>query len=340
MSEETAHPSDINVVDASTRQAWLSKLEINGKVKDGILSSLAQGDISTALQLLESGQAAKRDIRTKDNKSPTGLTALHLASLFGDDVVFQKLLELNVDTNVTCYCQITSYSVATKFWMDARPLLFAIGSKNQHIVNKLLAQSSSVTMNDAWPLFSTEWWRLTGRFEWDASRAILRNLVQHNLDLNQRVAILRWSMLHYCVNMEPRTWDGIEEFLQGRYETIEYLIENGSEPLLKDTFGRTALALLQERTNSLPSTGIADADLAILERVRDAADERLKELLQKAMVAQVDKIQAKTGFRGSLHKLAIRGQALDRIPLLLRSGASSFRRSSVSSAGMRSQLSN
>lgn len=321
--------------DARTRSSWLARLEINDKIKDGLLSNIAQHNVGEALRLLDDGQAAKKDIRTKDSRSPTGLTALHLAALFDDRDVVLKLLELHADTNVTCYCQIASYSVATKFWMDARPLLFAIGAKNEHIVSMLLSQSSLVTMNDAWPLFSSEWWRLTGHFDWTIAQSILRSLVEHKLDLNQRVAKLRWSMLHYCVNMEPRDPDSAEEFVQGRYDTVVYLLATGADPLLKDTFGRTAYTLLEERATGT-STGNAEADA--LQSLKDDADNRLKELLQQAMVAQVDKVRAKVGFRGSLQRLAVRSQALDRVPLL-RSGVSSLRRSSIASSGVESRVS-
>lgn len=333
---EIAAPASRRPLGVAARQTWLSRLEVNDKVKGNLLSALAQGDTSTALQWLQDGQAAKKDIRSRDVKLPTGLTALHLAALFGDEEIFAKLLDLNADANVTCYCQITSYSIATKFWMDARPLLFAIGGKNQRIVEQLLTHSTSITMDDAWPLFSGEWWQLTGRFDWTTARSILRSLVQHNLNVNQRVAILKWSMLHYCANLEPRSWTGVEEFLQGRYETVEYLLNNGADPLLKDTFGRTAFTLLDERSTSISGAGLTVAKLRELENIRSDADDRLKELLQRAMINQANSILSKTGFRGSLQRLAFRAQApTDRLPLL-RGGTPSVRRASQSSFGTQS----
>lgn len=327
-------------LSAGTRQAWLSRLEIGEKVKGDLLSALVQGNTTTVIEILESGQASKKDIRTRSLKLPTGLTALHLAAFYGDHAVLEELLELNADPAVTVYCQILSHSVFNQFWMDARPLLFAVGAKNLDVVERLLEHGASVDMNDAWPLFSSEWWLLTNRFEWVNAQGILKCLLRHGLDVNNRVAKLKWSMLHYAVNIEPKTWSGaVEGFLRDRYSTVELLLQNGADPLMKDTFGRTSFKLIEERSTTIPQAGRPVAEWRELSHIRADADERLKELLQRAMVDRLDQIKSRGGIKGSIQRLVVTGRALDRIPLLGSRLSSSIRRSSMASYGQQSQLS-
>lgn len=329
--------SDSSPANPSERLAWLERLEIDSKVKSPLLDAILRGDEAKVTALLDSNDVDAKDLRSREYKNlPTGLTALHLAALFGDDSTVTQLLDMKANPRVTCYCQITSHSVSTKFWMDARPLLLAIGAKRLGIVEQLIKHGSPVTMNDAWPLYSAEWWQLTNRFDWHTAQRILELLVAAGLNINQQAAKIRWSFLHYCVNMEPRSSVGAAEFLRGRQDTIAYLLDHGADPLQKDTFGRTVWVLLEDKMQSA-RRDVAGGDL---QRLRADADGKLQQLIHDAMGQRLADVRHAGGFRGSVQRMALKGQSLDQLPLLLRNGASSLRRFSLGSSSNVSSVTN
>lgn len=308
------------------RSIWLRKLDLQSKVKGELLQLIFDGQVEDALSLLRSGAASQKDVRGRELKTlPTGLTALHLAALYGDEELIDELLQHNADPNVTCYATISSYSVASLFWMDARPLIFAIGAKHVQVVEKLLNAGAPLTINDAWPVCSGEWWQVTGRLDWNAIGAILRLLTQHGLALNKSATKIKWTILHYCVSLEPRTWLGIEEWLRGRFELVDYLLTNGANPLQRDTFGRMPVELLQERSGMVARGDRTEEEMRELVALRVDADDRLKELLRKAMRDRWSKLDQKGGIKGQFQKMSAHLEAGDRVPLLSRLRPNSLR---------------
>ena len=119
------------------------------------------------------------------------------------------------------------------------PLLIAIDTKNEKVVDLLIREGADVNLYGNIPLVRAIYCAIYNRTDTDTCLRILYKLLDSGIDVNSRDFIGR-SVIHHIIDVDYG-YDDIKQIVDIQLKLLQIFIDRGIDPNIKDRSGRTAL---------------------------------------------------------------------------------------------------